>query len=148
MRAPLGHIEHQRGIGEHDRVPAGELFHDGGAGFLALAVIAPVWGYSWVVIKVALDYARPFTYIALVTVLCTACFFLALVVSRRSLRPPPLLWVASIGLQILLPILIVLFYFDDLSTFLPTWTHPILVGISWSLAFLAARRFRSAARVR
>jgi drug/metabolite transporter (DMT)-like permease len=67
-------------------------------GLLALVVIAPIWGYSWVVIKVALDYARPFTYIALVTVLCTACFFLALVVSRRSLRPPPLLWAAAIGL--------------------------------------------------
>ena len=67
-------------------------------GVLALVVIAPIWGYSWVVIKVALDYARPFTYIALITVLCTACFFLALVVTRRPLRPPPLAWTVSIGL--------------------------------------------------
>ncbi len=67
-------------------------------GVLSLLVIAPIWGYSWIVIKVALDYARPFTYIALVTALCTACFFLALVVAGRPLRPPPLAWTAAIGL--------------------------------------------------
>jgi drug/metabolite transporter (DMT)-like permease len=67
-------------------------------GVLALAVIAPIWGYSWVVSKVALQYARPFTLVALITVLCVACLVPVLVVTRRSLRPPPLLWTIAIGL--------------------------------------------------
>jgi drug/metabolite transporter (DMT)-like permease len=67
-------------------------------GVLSLAVIAPIWGYSWVVSKVALDYARPFTFIALITSSCTACLFLLLLATRRSLRPPPLGWTAAIGI--------------------------------------------------
>ena len=34
-------------------------------GLVALAGIAPIWGYSWVVSKVALGYAEPLTFIAL-----------------------------------------------------------------------------------
>jgi len=67
-------------------------------GILSLVVLAPVWGYSWVVIKVALDYASPFTYIALVTTLCAALFLLVLLVARRPLRPPPLRWIVPAGL--------------------------------------------------
>ena len=67
-------------------------------GVLCLAVIAPIWGYSWVVSKVALDYAKPFTFIALITASCAVCLFLLLLATRRSLRPPPLRWTASIGL--------------------------------------------------
>ena len=36
-------------------------------GVLSLAAIAPIWGYSWVVSKVALDYAEPFTFVAIIT---------------------------------------------------------------------------------
>ena len=67
-------------------------------GVLSLAAIAPIWGYSWVVSKVALDYARPFTFVAFVTASCAVCLFLVLLVTRRSLRPPPLGWTVLIGL--------------------------------------------------
>ena len=67
-------------------------------GVLSLAVIAPIWGYSWVVIKVALDYARPFTFIALATASCAVGFFVVLLVTRRPLRPPPLGLTVPIGL--------------------------------------------------
>jgi drug/metabolite transporter (DMT)-like permease len=67
-------------------------------GILSLAVIAPIWGYSWVVSKVALDYAKPFTFIALITASCAVCLFLVLLATRRSLRPPPLGWTVAIGL--------------------------------------------------
>ena len=67
-------------------------------GVLALAALAPIWGYSWVVSKVSLAYADPLTLVALTTVLCVACLFLVLVVTRRPLRPPPLGWTALIGI--------------------------------------------------
>ena len=67
-------------------------------GILSLAVIAPIWGYSWVVSKVALDYAKPFTFIALITASCAVCLFLVLLATHRSLRPPPLGWTVAIGL--------------------------------------------------
>jgi len=67
-------------------------------GVLALAVIAPLWGYSWVVSKVALDYAKPFTFAVLSTFICVACLFVILVVTRRPLRPPPLGWTVLIAL--------------------------------------------------
>jgi drug/metabolite transporter (DMT)-like permease len=66
-------------------------------GVLSLAVIAPIWGYSWVVSKVALTYATPFTFIALITSSCTFCLFVLLVATGRSLRPPPLRWTIAIG---------------------------------------------------
>ncbi len=67
-------------------------------GVLSLAAIAPIWGYSWVVSKVALDYARPFTFLALITTSGAVCLFVVLLVTRRSLRPPPLGWTVLIGL--------------------------------------------------
>ncbi len=67
-------------------------------GVLSLAAIAPLWGYSWVVIKVALEYAGPFTFMALVTTLCAVCFFAVLLVTHRPLRPPPLGLTVLIGL--------------------------------------------------
>ncbi len=66
-------------------------------GVLALAVIAPLWGYSWVVSKVALEYSQPFTFVALITALGAAVLAVVLVVTRRPLRPPPLGWTALIG---------------------------------------------------
>ena len=67
-------------------------------GVLSLVVIVPIWGYSWIAIKVALDYASPYTFIALATTGCTVCFFAALLITRRPLRPPPVRWTAPIGL--------------------------------------------------
>jgi drug/metabolite transporter (DMT)-like permease len=67
-------------------------------GLLALVVIAPLWGYSWIMIKVALDYSGPFTFAALATAGCTVVFFAALLAARRPLRPPPLRFTVPIGL--------------------------------------------------
>ncbi len=67
-------------------------------GVLALAVIAPIWGYSWVVTKVALDYSGPFTFAGLISGLGAVCLFVVLAVSRRPLRPPPLGWTLLIAL--------------------------------------------------
>ena len=67
-------------------------------GILALATIAPLWGYSWVVSKVALQYADPFTFAALISGLGACCLFALLAVTRRPLRPPPLGWTTLIGL--------------------------------------------------
>ncbi|HTX71039.1 MAG TPA: DMT family transporter [Thermoleophilia bacterium] len=66
-------------------------------GVLALAAIAPIWGYSWVVSKVALGYSGPFTLVALITVLCVAVLMPVLALTRRSLRPPPVGWTVAIA---------------------------------------------------
>ena len=65
---------------------------------LALAVLAPVWGYGWVAGKTALDYSAPMTFSAMRSALGAACLLLVLVATRRSLRPPPLRYTALIGL--------------------------------------------------
>ena len=67
-------------------------------GILALAAIAPMWGYSWVVTKVALEYSGPFTFAGLISGLGAVCLFTVLAVRRRPLRPPPLGWTLLIGL--------------------------------------------------
>ena len=67
-------------------------------GILALVVLGPIWGYGWVATKVALGYSQPLTFAALRVVLTALCLFLVLIVTRRSLRPPPLGWTTVIGL--------------------------------------------------
>jgi drug/metabolite transporter (DMT)-like permease len=67
-------------------------------GVLSLIAIAPLWGYSWVVSKVALDYAGPLTFIAIATSLSAVCLLFVLLVTRRPLRPPPLGWALLIAL--------------------------------------------------
>jgi drug/metabolite transporter (DMT)-like permease len=79
-------------------MPAAPKSQSQNRGLLGLALIAPIWGYSWIVIKVALDYSGPFTFAALATVGCTVAFFTALLVARRPLRPPPLEFTIPIGL--------------------------------------------------
>jgi drug/metabolite transporter (DMT)-like permease len=65
---------------------------------LALVVLGPIWGYGWVATKVALGYSQPLTFAALRLVLTVICLFLLLIVTRRSLRPPPLGYTTVIGL--------------------------------------------------
>jgi len=67
-------------------------------GALALALLALIWGYNWVVMKVGLQYAQPFTFSALRTLLGAVSLFAVLLVLRRPLRPPPLRWTIVIGL--------------------------------------------------
>jgi drug/metabolite transporter (DMT)-like permease len=73
--------------------------HGGAAlGVLALAALAPIWGYSWVVSKVALADASPLTYVALTALLSAACLFAVMIATGRRLRPPPLRWTIPVGL--------------------------------------------------
>ena len=64
----------------------------------ALALIALIWGYNWVVMKVGLRYAQPFTFAALRTFLGPVALFIALLVLRRPLRPRALGLTAVLGL--------------------------------------------------
>lgn len=64
----------------------------------ALSGTILIWAYSWVVMKQALTWAGPFDFAALRYLLGAAVLFLALLASRQSLKPPPLLPTALIGL--------------------------------------------------
>ena len=64
----------------------------------ALLVTILIWAYSWVVMKQVLAYAGPFHFAALRYLLGAAVLFGALLLSRQSLRPPPLLPTLLIGL--------------------------------------------------
>lgn len=65
----------------------------------ALILLALIWGYAWVVMKVALGYAEPFTFAAMRAVLSAVFLMLVLLVSRRSLKP------RALGLTVLLGLL-------------------------------------------
>ena len=67
-------------------------------GVLALVVLGPIWGYGWVVTKVALGYSPALTFAALRAALSIPCLFAVLVVARRSLRPPAIGYTLAIGL--------------------------------------------------
>ena len=67
-------------------------------GALALALLALIWGYNWVVMKIGLEYAQPFTFSALRTLLGALSLFALLIVMRRPLRPPALGHTIVIGL--------------------------------------------------
>jgi drug/metabolite transporter (DMT)-like permease len=67
-------------------------------GALALALLALIWGYNWVVMKIGLEHAQPFAFSALRTSLGALSLFALLIVMRRSLRPPPLGYTVAIGL--------------------------------------------------
>jgi drug/metabolite transporter (DMT)-like permease len=65
---------------------------------LALAVLALIWGYNWVVMKVALLYAQPLTFAAMRTFLGALALLALLVFLRRPLSPPAVRWTVAIGL--------------------------------------------------
>jgi drug/metabolite transporter (DMT)-like permease len=71
---------------------------DEGPGYLALLALALIWGYTWIVIKVATSSADPFTVAALRSGIGAVCLFVALLATRRSLRPPPFLPTLAFGL--------------------------------------------------
>lgn len=58
------------------------------AAFSALALLALVWGYNWVVMKIALEYAAPFQFTALRAVGAAGVLFVFLFAARKPLRPP------------------------------------------------------------
>lgn len=55
--------------------------------YIALAALAVLWGYNWVVMKIAVEYAPPIEFAALRLLLGAAVLFAALLVLRKSLRP-------------------------------------------------------------
>lgn len=55
--------------------------------FVALAALALIWGYNWVVMKIAIRYAPPIEFAALRLLLGAMLLFAALIVLRKSLRP-------------------------------------------------------------
>ncbi|HEV2622500.1 MAG TPA: EamA family transporter [Frateuria sp.] len=64
----------------------------------ALSATILIWAYSWVVMKQALTWAGPFDFAALRYLFGAVVLFGALLLGRQSLRPPPLLPTALIGL--------------------------------------------------
>ncbi|MFH0917228.1 MAG: DMT family transporter [bacterium] len=65
---------------------------------LALLVLALIWGYNWVVMKVGMEYSQPFTFAALRMFLGAVSLFIVLPVLRRSLRPRALGLTTLLGL--------------------------------------------------
>ena len=55
--------------------------------FAALVLLALLWGYNWVVMKVGTHYADPFTFAALRTFIGAVFMFLLVAALRRPLRP-------------------------------------------------------------
>lgn len=66
--------------------------------FAALALLALIWGYNWVVMKVGTHYADPFTFAALRTFFGAVFMFALLAVLRRPLRPKAFWLTAIFGL--------------------------------------------------
>jgi drug/metabolite transporter (DMT)-like permease len=67
-------------------------------GGVALAVLALVWGYNWVAMKVGLRYSQPFTFAALRTFLGALVLFAVLAVLRRPLKPKAFALTCAVGL--------------------------------------------------
>jgi drug/metabolite transporter (DMT)-like permease len=58
--------------------------------FAALALLALLWGYNWVVMKVGMQYAQPFTFAAIRTFLGAIFMFMLLPLLHRPVRPQAL----------------------------------------------------------
>lgn len=54
---------------------------------IALIVLSLIWGYGWIIMKVALNYAGPFEFAALRTLLGALCLFALLIMRGKPLRP-------------------------------------------------------------
>src|SRR5665647_1958449 len=78
--------------------PSGQAARGGDLGAAALILLALIWGYNWVVMKIGLGYAQPFAFAALRTFLGALSLFLLLIVLRRSLRPQAVGFTIVIGL--------------------------------------------------
>lgn len=65
---------------------------------VALVLITLIWSYNWILMKQVLRYSGPFEFSALRYALGTCVLFGVLALRGESLRPPPLLPTALIGL--------------------------------------------------
>ncbi len=55
--------------------------------FLALALLSLIWGYNWVVMKIAVQDASPFAFAALRTLGGGCALLLGAMIAKRNLRP-------------------------------------------------------------
>jgi drug/metabolite transporter (DMT)-like permease len=65
--------------------------------FIALAFLALIWGYNWVVMKVGISYSQPFTFAALRASLGALVLFPMVIILRRPLRPPAPRFTIALG---------------------------------------------------
>jgi drug/metabolite transporter (DMT)-like permease len=65
---------------------------------IAVGVLALVWGYNWVVIKIATGGASPFALVAMRMILGSAALFAMSALARKPLKSPPAGPTALIGL--------------------------------------------------
>lgn len=56
------------------------------APFAALAALVLIWGYSWIVMKIALRHAHPFDFAALRVGVATVVLFALVAILRRPLK--------------------------------------------------------------
>ncbi|MEA2689588.1 MAG: hypothetical protein QOD51_2195 [Candidatus Eremiobacteraeota bacterium] len=66
--------------------------------YVALVVLALVWGYTWVGIKVATQDASPYVVAGARLGIATVILFAVLALTRRSLKPPPFVPTLILGL--------------------------------------------------
>jgi drug/metabolite transporter (DMT)-like permease len=66
--------------------------------FISLGVLALIWGYSWPVMKVGMQYTQPFTFAALRAFVGAILMIAILPLARRPLRPTAVAWTALLGL--------------------------------------------------
>ena len=66
-------------------IPMDQLIKQRSQALTALLVLAIIWGYNWVVMKSALQYAGPFQFAAMRTFFGALVLFLVLYVTRRSM---------------------------------------------------------------
>lgn len=71
---------------------------DLGSAWVALFVLSLIWGYNWVVMKEALRFAGPFSFVALRTGLGAVALFVIAALWRKPLRPYSLRKLATLGL--------------------------------------------------
>jgi len=67
-------------------------------GVAAVLALGLIWGYNWVVIKVATADSSPFVLVALRQVIGALALFAIVAIMRKPLRSPPLGWTVAIGL--------------------------------------------------
>jgi len=62
--------------------------------FIALFLLTLIWGYNWVVMKLAVQYASPFQFAALRTFLGAIMLFIVLFLTKRplALKNSPPCW--------------------------------------------------------
>lgn len=65
---------------------------------IAMLATVLIWSYSWIVMKQVLAFAGPFDFAALRYLMGAALLFAVLLLTRQSLKPPPIALTVAIGL--------------------------------------------------